>query len=297
MNAKVSAKARTKASEVLKVVGVVALLLGTGSVFAESSHGGSFGGAHSSGGHFSAPHVSASHSPGGAHFSAAPHYSAMPHFAAVPHFSAAPRYSAGVQAQVRPGGSYGYGGNYSNGRGYAWHGNAGYAYRPAWGGGYWHGGYWPRAYYGWSYPFFLGVLPAVYATYWWGGVPYYYVNNVYYTYSQGDNGYVASDPPPVSGEYSDDVNAVVAAGPDGESVQSTAPDTAPAPVAGIIAYPRNGQSEQQQSQDKFQCHVWAKGQSGFDPTSQASAGAPASARSAYDRAIAACLDARGYTVR
>ncbi len=80
---------------------------------------------------------------------------------------------------------------------------------------------------------------------------------------------------------------------------TTPPDVAPAAQQrlGIIAYPRNGQSEQQQSTDKFQCHTWAKGQTGFDPTSQSSSSATAGARSAYGRAMAACLDARGYTVR
>ena len=143
---------------------------------------------------------------------------------------------------------------------------------------------------------FLGVLPGLYATYWWGGIPYYYVNNVYYNWSAADNGYVAVDPPPASG-YSDDVNAAAAAGPDGAAVDNTPPDVGPPAAAGIIAYPRNGQSEQQQSTDKFQCHTWAKAQTGFDPTNQASSGASGAARQNYGRAMSACLDARGYTVR
>ncbi len=73
--------------------------------------------------------------------------------------------------------------------------------------------------------------------------------------------------------------------------------TAPGPGADIIAYPRNGQNDQQQATDKFQCHDWAKGQTGFDPTSQSSSGASANVRAAYGRAMAACLDGRGYTVR
>jgi len=288
MNAKVSPKAR----EVLKVAAVAATLLAvTTSVFAEP-HGGGSGGAHFSGGHFSAPHAGVSHGPGVAHFSAAPHFSTGPHYSA-----------PGLHAQVRAGGGYvGGSPNYSRGYANAWRGGGayyGHGYRPGWGGGYWHGVYWPRAYYGWSYPLYLGFLPALYATYWWGGVPYYYVNNVYYNWSPADNGYIAVDPPPASTGYSDDVNAAVAAGADaGVPADNTPPDVAPpAPAAGIIAYPRNGQSEQQQATDKFQCHDWAKGQTGFDPTSQSSAGAPANVRSAYARAMAACLDARGYTVR
>jgi hypothetical protein len=276
MNAKVSPKftpnARTKAIGVLKVVGVAAaLLVGTSSAFAASFHGA--GGHFSGGGHVSAPHFSAPHFAGGGHSFAGAHYSA-------------PGFHAGV------------GGGFGRAYGGRAFGGVGYGYRPGWGGGYWHGGYWPAAYYGWSYPFFLGVLPAVYATYWWGGLPYYYVNDVYYTYDNSSNGYVATDPPPVSGSYSDDVNAAAAAGADaGDAANSTPPAAPPPAAANIIAYPRNGQSDQQQATDKFQCHTWAKGQTGFDPTSQSSSGAPASVRSTYDRAIAACLDARGYTVR
>jgi hypothetical protein len=263
MNAKVSARARTKAGQILKVVGVAAaLMVGASSAAFAEPHGG-FGG----GGHFS----------GGGHLSAGGR-------GAVGHY-AAPRYYGGYGG-VR---SYGY-----RGGGYA------YGYRPGWGGGYWRGAFWPSAYYGWGYPFYLGVLPALYATYWWSGVPYYYVNNVYYTYSASDNGYVATDPPPVAaGDYSDDVNAAAAAGPDAAQ-NATPPDvsqSAAAAGAGLIAYPRNGQSDQQQSQDKFECHNWAKGQTGFDPTSQASSGAGPAVRSNYGRAMAACLDARGYTVR
>jgi len=284
MNAKVSAKARTKAGEVLRVVtAAAALMAGMSCAFAEPHGGG--GGAHFSGGHFSAPSAGASHGPGGGHYSAAPHFSAAPH-----------NFGPSVHAQVRAGGAYGYG----HGYGYGVHGSIGYGYRGSWGGGYWHGGYWPRAYYGWSYPLYLGFLPALYATYWWGGVPYYYVNNVYYNWNAADNNYVAVDPPPTAGEgYSDDLNAVEAAGPEaGNAVDNIPPGVAPAaPAAGIIAYPRNGQNEQQQATDKFQCHTWAKGQTGFDPTSQSSSSATAGIRSAYGRAMAACLDARGYTVR
>ena len=76
------------------------------------------------------------------------------------------------------------------------HGGFGY-HRPYWNGGYWRGGYWPRAWYGWDYPWFLAALPVAYATYWWAGVPYYYANDVYYTWNSGYNGYVVTDPPPV----------------------------------------------------------------------------------------------------
>ena len=47
----------------------------------------------------------------------------------------------------------------------------------------------------WYYP----VLPIGYATFWWGGMPYYYWNNLYYTWNPGYNGYVVTDPPPTAG--------------------------------------------------------------------------------------------------
>ena len=34
----------------------------------------------------------------------------------------------------------------------------------------------------------------------------------------------------------------------------------------IFVYPNNGQSAGQQSQDRYECHVWAANQSGFDPS-------------------------------
>jgi hypothetical protein len=291
MNAKVSARTPAKAGKVLGVVAAAAaLLVGTASAFAES-HGGGGGGAHFSG--------------GGGHFSGGGHVSA-PHFAGGGGHYAPHGFSSGGHAQVRVGGARGIGRGYG-GYGYGLHGGFGYGYHPGWGGGYWRGAFWPAAYYGWSYPLYLGFLPALYATYWWGGVPYYYVNNVYYNWNPADNNYVAVDPPPASAAgYSDDVNAAAAAGPDaGNAVDNTPPDVAPGSVGpgpaaagnGIIAYPRNGQSEQQQATDKFQCHTWAKGQTGFDPTNQSSSGANLSLRTAYGRAMSACLDARGYTVR
>ncbi len=43
----------------------------------------------------------------------------------------------------------------------------------------------------------------------------------------------------------------------------------------FFIYPNKGQSAQQQSQDRYECHVWATQQSGFDPsTYHASSPAP-----------------------
>ncbi len=45
--------------------------------------------------------------------------------------------------------------------------------------------------------------------------------------------------------------------------------------AEVFAYPKKGQSQEQFEKDQFECHKWAKGQTGVDPTQpQQSAAAP-----------------------
>jgi len=39
--------------------------------------------------------------------------------------------------------------------------------------------------------------------------------------------------------------------------------------AEVIAYPKNGQTQEQFQMDQYQCHEWAKGQTGVDPTQPA----------------------------
>jgi hypothetical protein len=126
----------------------------------------------------------------------------------------------------------------------------------------------------------VSFLPDFYTTYWYGGVPYYYANSVYYVRRPDVQGYVVTEAP--SGEP--------------ERVEP------PAAVAGedFFMYPRNGQSADTQARDRYECHRWAVEQTGFDPT-QSGGGVSADVsdvlRSDYLRAITACLDARGYTVR
>jgi hypothetical protein len=129
----------------------------------------------------------------------------------------------------------------------------------------------------------IGVLPAYYSTVWFAGVPYYYADNVYYTQSPDQNGYVVADPPP---------NADQPAPP------PDAPAPASSPQMDLIIYPKNGQSKEQQAADQYECHSWAKSQTGFDPTQPAGSGPgdPNLSLNNYNRAMSACLQARGYQV-
>jgi hypothetical protein len=77
--------------------------------------------------------------------------------------------------------------------------------------------------------------------------------------------------------------------------QSTAPSS-----AGLTLTPRNGQSAAQQTADRSECAHWAKDQTGFDETATGggvAADAYFSKRQQYERAMGACLDAHGYSVR
>ena len=148
---------------------------------------------------------------------------------------------------------------------------------------YFHGGVWYRPY----GPRFvvvappigavLPILPPFYTTIWFHGIPYYYADDAYYVWRDEEHGYVVTEPPP-----------------------DAQPDTKPAAKSDVFIYPKNGQSEEQQATDRYECHRWAADPTGFDPT-QSGGGVPAeqnaSKRSEYQRAQAACLEGRGYTVK
>ena len=118
----------------------------------------------------------------------------------------------------------------------------------------------------------IDTLPAFRTVVTLGGMPYYYANGIYYR-ERMEGGYEVVQPP------------VAGAGPG-------SPDRS-------YVYPRQAQSAQQQSTDEYECHRWAVGQSGFDPTAAAvgQPGAVQGQRGDYQRARVACLEGRGYTVR
>jgi hypothetical protein len=123
----------------------------------------------------------------------------------------------------------------------------------------------------------ISVLPPYYSTLWFGGVPYYYADNVYYSWQPDQNGYAVVDAPP----------------------NADAPSPPPSNAqADLMIYPKNGQSKEQQAADQFECHNWAKGQTGFDPTQPGggASGDPEAGRNSYNRAMSACLQGRGYQV-
>jgi hypothetical protein len=139
---------------------------------------------------------------------------------------------------------------------------------------FFHGGVWFRPFGGRfvvSVPplgIVVPVLPPAYATLWVGGAPYYYANGVYYATMPGQGFTVVAAP----------------AGADAAQPVPLTGGTSALPEQ--VIYPRNGQSASQMESDRQECNRWALTQPG----------AVADA-SVFQRAIAACMDGRGYTVR
>lgn len=120
------------------------------------------------------------------------------------------------------------------------------------------------------------ILPPFYTTIWLSGFPYYYANDTYYLWRPDLNGYQVTDPPVVES-------------------QSTPPYSADE----LFIYPKKGQSEQQQADDRYACHRWGVEQSKYDPT-EPPGNLPVDAlsrlREDYHRAMKSCLEGRGYSV-
>jgi hypothetical protein len=287
--------------------------------------GGGGGGAHFGGGH-SAPagHAGFSggragyaggarpaYAGGGARFSGGAHYGGVVSNHA--HYAVAANHSYGGYAAG--GGRFvSHAGGYGGRPGFGHPGFAGGSGR-FWGGGYWGGRFWPGVRYGAGFAWFLPVLPFGYATYYWGSTPYYYYDNAYYNWDPSQNGYVATDPPPVMQggsdeppqsdvpQSSDAPSADYVPAPQSNYSQPPQSSNSAAPAgprgnwssaADIYVYPRNGQNDQQTSTDRFECHKWSVAQTGFDPTRAMNLQGTSVD---YRRAMGACLDARGYSVK
>lgn len=186
----------------------------------------------------------------------------------------------------------GYGGYHGGGHGrYSGGHGGGYGgyHRGGWHGGY-HGGYGGyRGWYygGWWYPWAVTIpfLPFYYQTVWVGGYPYYYADGTYYAPTA--DGYMTVKPP--------------------QGAVNQAPPSVPS-VERLFIYPRQGQSEEQQAKDRYECHSWAVSQIWREPRKVSMEEWTVIIKSMaedrrgqmladYQRAQCACLEGRGYTVK
>jgi hypothetical protein len=120
----------------------------------------------------------------------------------------------------------------------------------------------------------------------WGLAPRYYYPPAYY-YPPPAYYYPPPAPPAAPPAYYNP--------PPGEVSQT------PPSGGQLFIYPRQGQSQEKQASDRNECHGWAVGQTGYDPTKpppdNMTGNQMAQMSSDYQRAMGACLDARGYTMR
>ena len=117
------------------------------------------------------------------------------------------------------------------------------------------------------------TLPMGYIAFSVGLDTYYFVNNTYYIWDEPRTGFVVVPKP----EGADDAIEEATRGR-------------------LYVYPNKGQSEEQQAKDRYTCHQWAVSESDVDPTLEEQDYSDREKRE-YKRAMAACLEGRGYTVK
>jgi hypothetical protein len=184
--------------------------------------------------------------------------------------------SGGRSVSGRSGSGHSISGHSSGGYGRGGYWRGGYGRGGYWRGGYGRGGYWRGGYWGWWAPWAVIGGAAVLAPYYYD--PYYdsYYNSAYY------------EPVPMVDQEQRSVYT------------QPSPSVSSSMAERIFIYPRNRQSEELQAKDRYECHRWGVSQTGYDPT-QSTSGMPRAQlnqmRADYKRAMSACLDGRGYTMK
>ncbi len=148
---------------------------------------------------------------------------------------------------------------------------------------------------------YLPYLPNSFVTLNINGLLYFYANGVYYAQSGNPAGFVVVAPPNGADVAVPEPNyypAVPAPSPSYPAQPyptQPAPVQAPPPQARVpapngypepVIYPRQNQNDAQTAYDQRECERWALSQSSSSANTDV-----------YVRAFAACMDARGYTVR
>jgi len=119
------------------------------------------------------------------------------------------------------------------------------------------------------------TLPLGYVSFAIGPRSYFYVNSTFYLWNRDTRDYVVVEEP------------------EGAATSLEAAQT-PTDSPSLFVYPNQGQDPALTQRDRYDCHLWAADQSGYDPTYS---NQDAALRNDYRRAMTACLEGRGYTVR
>ena len=117
------------------------------------------------------------------------------------------------------------------------------------------------------------TLPVGFIAFSVGVSTFYYVNDTYYVWDEPREAYLVVEKP--------------------EGADKAIAD---ATTGRLFVYPKEGQSEEQQARDRYECHRWAVTESAVDPTLEDETYSQEQKRD-YQRAMGACLEGRGYTVK
>jgi hypothetical protein len=182
----------------------------------------------------------------------------------------------------------GYRRGYGNGYGPRYYGSRYYGYGP-----YRSGWYGPR----YSLGLWLPILPIGYASYYYGGTRYYGYGDSYFIADGAGYRVVERPVNIVTGPavVSDPGPAPVVAAPLKVSEGAPTPTfDQQARTGQLFAYPLKGQTDSQATFDRIECESWGSKQTGYSPTSAAQ---DAGKKADYTRAVSACLEGRGYSVK
>jgi hypothetical protein len=117
------------------------------------------------------------------------------------------------------------------------------------------------------------TLPIGFIAFTMGVATFYHVNDTYYIWDEPREAYVVVEKP--------------------EGADKAIAD---ATTGRLFIYPKEGQSEEQQAKDRYECHRWAVTESRVDPTLE-DKNYSDEQKQDYQRAMGACLEGRGYTVK
>lgn len=117
-------------------------------------------------------------------------------------------------------------------------------------------------------------LPDGYFSFNLGKERYFYLNYAYYLWHSPSRRYVIVEKP--------------------DGAERALINSSHAAVGKVYIYPKQGQSEAQREKDRYDCYLWAIDETGFDPG--ADNYRQRSSRD-YRRALTACLEGRGYSVK
>ena len=117
-------------------------------------------------------------------------------------------------------------------------------------------------------------LPRGYVSFGIGSRHYSYVNATFFLWDRERSEYIVVEEP--------------------EGAAAAMTSAQPEEPTKLFVYPKQRQTQQQTDRDRYECYLWSATESNYDPTYTDQ---PLANLADYNRAMSACLEGRGYTVK